>query len=134
MSLFLCALIIWFFHLRASNSISNSNSNATASSILNPASFGSRWVLPRHVRNLSQLSKELYSDLSDDAKPLTPRAVDFLILTAAIALCGRIELFRWILANRQCTIPGAEARYCFFHDGDMANDMVGMCAIGTCHL
>lgn len=128
--LYFCALIVYLLRLRAS--ILNPTSTSTSTQTSTSASF--QGLLPLHVRHLSQFSREVFTDLSNPSKPLTPRTSTFWIITAAIALSFRLELFRIILANRQCTVSGVEVEYYFIHDSDMANEMLGMCAIFTRHL
>lgn len=41
---------------------------------------------------------------------LTTRNSTFLIFPAAAAIFLRVELFRLVLRNRQCTLPGTEVR------------------------
>lgn len=131
-SLYFCALIVYLLRLRASNL--NPSPTSTQTSTQTSTSLSFQGLLPLHVRHLSQFSREVFTDLSNHAKPLTPRTLTFWIIIAAIALSFRLELFRIILANRQCTVSGVEVEYYFIHDSDMANEMLGMCAIITRHL
>lgn len=45
---------------------------------------------------------------------LTTRNSIALILSAAGAIFLRVELFRLVLGNRQCSVPGTEVRISYF--------------------